>query len=48
MVRKELHCRKLIRITLDDGSHFDLAAEHELIMRDGTKKEQTKYRLESQ
>lgn len=29
---------KLYRITLDDGSHFDLAAEHEIIMRDGTKK----------
>lgn len=29
---------KLYRITLDDGSHFDLAAEHEIIMRDGSKK----------
>lgn len=29
---------KLYRITLDDESHFDLAAEHEIIMRDGTKK----------
>lgn len=45
---KNYTAEKLIRITLDDGSHFDLAAEHELIMRDGTKKEQTKYRLESQ
>lgn len=45
---KNYTAEKLIRITLDDGSHFDLAAEHELIMRDGTKKEQTKYLLESQ
>ena len=35
---KNYTAEKLIRITLDDGSHFDLAAEHELIMRDGTKK----------
>ena len=35
---KNYTAEKLIRITLDDGSHFDLAAEHELIMRDGVKK----------
>ena len=35
---KNYTAEKLIRITLDDGSHFDLASEHELIMRDGTKK----------
>lgn len=35
---KNYTAEKLIRITLDDGSYFDLAAEHELIMRDGTKK----------
>lgn len=35
---KNYTAEKLIRITFDDGSHFDLAAEHELIMRDGTKK----------
>ena len=35
---KNYTAEKLIRITLDDGSHFDLAAEHEIIMRDGTKK----------
>lgn len=29
---------KLYRITLDDDTYFDLAAEHELIMRDGSKK----------
>ena len=29
---------KLYRITLDDDTYLDLAGEHELIMRDGSKK----------
>ena len=35
---KNYTAKKLYRITLDDGSHFDLAPEHEIIMRDGSKK----------
>lgn len=29
---------ELVKITLDDGSHMIMAKEHEIIMRDGTKK----------
>lgn len=36
---------KLYRITLDDDTYFDLAAEHELIMRDGSKKRADKVEI---
>lgn len=35
---KNYTAKKLIKITLDDDSHMILAPEHEIIMRDGTKK----------
>lgn len=35
---KNYTAKKLLRITLDDNTYFDLAQEHEILMRDGSKK----------
>lgn len=35
---KSYTAEKLVKITLDDGSHMIMAPEHEIIMRDGSKK----------